>query len=310
MMQRLIIDTDTASDDAVALILALREPSVRVEAITVVAGNLPVDLALKNALISVEVAGTYHPPVFKGMPKPLLRDLYTAELEHGSDGMGEMNLPPPGLTPETEHAVDALIRLAEEAPHELELITLGPLTNVAMACLKAPESLRKLNRITIMAGAGLGLGNVTPVAEFNAYVDAEALRIVLGSGVPIFLVGWDASQGAAFIDQDDINFLSGTGSPIAAFCVRCNQTLKQYNQGQWGKQGFDLPDPVAVAAAIYPDTVLETLDAYVYVETGSQSAYGQVVIDHKHLLGKPSNAVVCQSLDGRAFKERLFKAIV
>src|SRR5512136_564767 len=117
-MRKYLIDTDTASDDAVALIMALREPDIRVEAITVVAGNLPIHLAVKNALISVEIANTYRPPVYKGMAKPLLRDLFTSEFVHGDDGMGNMDLPEPRLVAQPEHAVDTLIRMAEESTGE------------------------------------------------------------------------------------------------------------------------------------------------------------------------------------------------
>lgn len=309
-MRRLIIDTDTASDDAVALILALREPEVHVEAIMVVAGNVPIELAVKNALLSVETANTYCPPVYQGMAKPLLRDLFTSEFVHGEDGMGNIDSPKPGLAIQPEHAVDALISMAQESRGDLELITLGPLTNIAMACLKAPDSMGKLKRITIMAGAGIGSGNITPVAEFNAFVDAEALSIVLQSEIPIFLVGWDVSMGRTFIDEDDIRYLLETGSPIATFCVRCNQSLQEFNLKRLEKRGFDLPDPATVAAAIYPETVLETWEAYTYVETKNESTYGQVIIDYMHLLNKSPNAVICRSLDGKMFKERLFRAII
>lgn len=309
-MRRFLIDTDTASDDAVALIMALREPDIHVEAITVVAGNLPLPLAVKNALLSVEVANTYRPPVFAGMAKPLLRDLFTSEFVHGDDGMGNMDLPEPALAAEREHAVDALIRILTGAPDELELITLGPLTNIAMVCLRAPEAIRKLKRITMMGGAGFGSGNITPVAEFNVYVDAEAFGLVLQAGVPITLVGWDVSMGTTFITADDIDYLLGTGSRSAEFCVRCNQSLKEFNWQRLAKIGFDLPDPATVAAAVYPDTVLDAIDAYTYVETRSETTYGQVIMDTMHLLKREPNATICRSLDGRRFKERLFRAII
>jgi purine nucleosidase len=308
-MKRLIIDTDTASDDAVALIMALREPQARVEAITVVAGNLPLEKALKNALISVEVAGTYCPPVFRGMAKPLLRDLFTSEFVHGADGMGNMGLPDPQLAAAKEHAVDAMLGLIEENPGELELVTLGPLTNVAMACLKAPETMRQLKGITIMGGAGMGSGNITPVAEFNIYVDAEAAGIVFNAGIPIFLVGWDVSMGTTFIDQDDIDFLLKSGSRIAEFCVRCNRSLQEFNLQRINKHGFDLPDPATIAAAIYPDTILEKFDTHAWVEYKNESTYGQVVMDPMNLLGKKPNITVCKSLDGPKFKQHLFQLI-
>jgi purine nucleosidase len=309
-MKKYIIDTDTASDDAVALIMALKEPSIRVEAITVVAGNLPIELALKNALISVETANTYFPPVYQGMAKPLLKELYTSEFVHGADGMGNMDLPDPKIIPEKEHAVDALIRIVEENSDQLELITLGPLTNIAMACLKAPDTMRKLKGITIMGGAGLGPGNITPVAEFNIYVDAEAANVVFNSKIPIFLVGWDVSMETTFINVRDIEALLKSGSRIAEFCIRCNRSLQEFNLQRMNKHGFDLPDPVTMAAALYPDTVCETFDAYAYVEYKSESAYGQVIIDYMNILGKQTNIKVCKSLDGNKFKEHLFQLLI
>lgn len=309
-MQRILIDTDTASDDAIALILALREPEVKVEAITVVAGNVPLDRAVKNALVSMEMAGTYCPPVYRGMAKPLLRELFTAEFVHGDDGMGNMDLVEPSTKVESEHAIDALIRIIESNPGQLELITLGPLTNIAMVCLKAPDTIKKLKRITIMGGSGLSSGNITPVAEFNIYVDAEAVSIVLKSGVPLFIVGWDVSMGTTFIEDKDIAYLNKSGSKIASFCVRCNQTLYEYNLQRLNKHGFDLPDPATMVAAIYPETILESYDAHVDVEYKSETTYGQLIIDYMNILGKPVNAKICKMLDGQMFKERLFNKII
>ncbi len=308
-MKRFLIDTDTASDDAVALILALREPQIKVEAITVVAGNVPLPLAVKNALTAITVANTYQPPLYVGMARPLLRDPFTAEFVHGQDGMGNMALPEPDICPQPEHAVDALERIIEENPGQLELITLGPLTNIAMLCLKAPETVKKLQRITIMGGAGLGPGNITPVAEFNAYVDAEALHIVLHCGAPIFLVGWDVSMGTAFISAAEAEQLLNSGSEIARFCIRCNQSLQAFNFKRLNKHGFDLPDPATVAAAIYPDIILETFDAYTCVEYKNDSSYGQVIIDQMNLLSQPPNATICRAIDGPKFKQRLFQAL-
>ncbi len=308
-MRRIIIDTDTASDDAVALIMALREPDVKVEAITVVAGNVPLQLAVKNALISVQMAGTYCPPVYAGMAKPLLRKLYTAEYVHGADGMGEMNLPEPTLLPAAGHAVDAMLSLIDTDPTDLELITLGPLTNVAMACLKAPETMRKLKRITIMGGAGLGPGNITPVAEFNIYVDAEACAVVLESGIPLYFVGWDVSMGTAFITPEDMQRMNASGLPAAQFCVRCNESLRLFNLKELGKQGFDLPDPATIAAALYPDLTPRGMDVFASVEYRSELTYGQLIFDSLNLLNRPPNARLCTSLDGPGFKAKLFQLL-
>ena len=290
--------------------MALREKNVKVEAITVVAGNVPLDLAVKNALISVEVADTYKPPVFRGMSKPILRDLFTSEFVHGDDGMGNMNLSEPVIKAEKEHAVDAIIRILEENnDKEFELITLGPLTNIAVACLKSPETMKKLKIITIMGGAGFSSGNITPVAEFNIYVDAESAQIVIDSGVPVYFVGWDVSMGTTFINQNDIDYLNNSGSEIAGFCVRCNDYLKKFNYERLEKIGFDLPDPAAVAAAFY-DEMTENFEAYCYIDYKSDTGYGQLIIDYMNILNKNSNAFFCKSIDGDVFKKKLFDLII
>lgn len=308
-MRKIIIDTDTASDDAVAIIMALREKEVCVEAITVVAGNVPIDLAVKNALISVEKAGTYTPPVYKGMAKPVMRELYTSEFVHGEDGMGDMDLEEPVLQVEQEHAVDAMLRIIEASDEPIELITLGPLTNVAMACLKAPDTMKKLKRVSIMGGAGLASGNITPVAEFNIYVDAEAAQIVINAGLNLYFVGWDVSMGTSFINKEDMDYLMESGSDIAKFCVRCNKALEKFNLERLGHIGFDLPDPATVAAALYGDMV-ENYDAYCYVDYTSEKGYGQLVIDDMHIEQKTPNATFCSQLNGQLFKEKLFQLII
>jgi purine nucleosidase len=305
-MRRFLIDTDTASDDAVALIMALRAPNVRVEAITVVAGNLPIELAVKNALTSVEVARSYRPPVYKGVSKPLLKDLFTSEFVHGADGMGNMALPDPASTVSDGHASDKIIELAHRYPHELEIVTLGPLTNLALACVKAPELAQLVKSVFIMGGNGFGPGNVTPVAEYNIFVDAEAAQIVVNSGLPLTFVGWDVSTGDTFITQADIDRLLSTGSEIAQFCVRCNETLKQYNAQTWGRAGIDLPDPVTMAVALHPEIMIQQVRAYVFVEHRSLDTYGQLVIDPYNLLERPANATICGQVDAARFKEILF----
>lgn len=310
MMRRFLIDTDTASDDAVALIMALREESVKVEAITVVAGNIPIDLAVKNALISVEFADTYAPPVYKGMGKPLLRDLFTAENVHGEDGLGDVGWPDPQLTAADGHGVDKIIETVHQFPNELEIITLGPLTNLAMACLKEPTIAQLVKHVYVMGGAGFGHGNITPVAEFNIFVDAEAAHIVTTSGLPITFVGWDVSTDDTFVTTEELDQLLATGSKIADFCVRCNTTLKQYNHESWGKEGIDLPDPTAVAAALFPEIITKQLDAFVAIEHHAPATYGQLIIDANNLLGQKANATICYEIDAARFKELLFKLVV
>lgn len=244
-MRKFIIDTDTASDDVIAIITALREPSIDVLALTVVAGNIGIDQAVQNALVAIDVANTYQPRVYKGMGKPLFRDLFTADNVHGADGLGNMFLNIPDIPVESEHAIDALIRLIEENPYEIELVTLGPLTNIAMAALKAPETMNKLKSITLMAGTGLGAGNTTETAEFNVYVDSEALAIVLNLEVPKLFVGWDVIEKRSFITEKDLNDLKNSQSDTAKFAVRCTESLYEYCK-KLGLNGFELADPTAM----------------------------------------------------------------
>src|SRR5580700_3986594 len=175
-----LIDTDTASDDAIALIMALRAPDVQVAAITVVAGNVPVDQATRNALYTVELCDA-NVPVYSGAEKPLLRAYENATWFHGRDGLGDHNYPAPRQRAEKQHAVDAII----EANPGLVLVTLGPLTNIALAVSKKPGIAARVSRCVVMGGAPCCEGNVTPAAEYNIWCDPEAARIVVRSGLPI-----------------------------------------------------------------------------------------------------------------------------
>ena len=308
-MRHFLIDTDTASDDAVALLMALREPSVTVEAITVVAGNCPMKQAVKNALNCVEQAGTYHPPVYAGMGKPLFRDLETSSHVHGEDGMGNMHLPEADLKQQPGHAVDKIIELAHQFPGELEIVALGPLTNLAMAILKEPELPTLLKHVFIMGGAGLGPGNITPVAEFNFWVDAEAVHLVLEADMQKSLIGWDVCMDETFINREDINHLNTLGER-GEFVVRCTRSLCEYNKNFGdGKDGFDLPDPTAMAVALYPDVVTTQFDSYGYVECKSEKTYGQLVIDQFNITGKPVNMTAVTKINAGMFKDKLFSAL-
>ena len=306
-MRHFLIDTDTASDDAVALLMALREPSVRVEAITVVAGNCPLVTCITNALICVEKARRYQPPVYAGMDRPMLRPLMTSEFVHGEDGMGNMALPAPDLHAAETHGVDAIIETARRFAGELEVVALGPLTNLAMALLKEPRLAGWIKRLYIMGGAGLGPGNITPVAEFNFFVDAEAAQVVMSSSVAKTVVGWDVCMDESFINQADIARLNGLG-PLGQFAVRCNASLIEFNKG-WNKDGFDLPDPTTMAVALFPSIVTREFDAHGLVEYKSEQCYGQFVIDRHKLTGQADNVSIVTEINPADFKQLLFRLL-
>ena len=307
-MRRFLIDTDTASDDAVALVMALRDPDVQVEAITVVAGNVPLDQGAQNALYTVEVSGTTT-PVYRGMASPLLRPFESAQHVHGHDGMGDIGVPLSGREPASGHAVDVLVETIERYPGEITLVTLGPLTNVAMAILHRPAIAGKVQGCYIMGGTGQGHGNVTPVAEYNIWVDPDAAKIVFASGMPITMVGWDISWKYATFDADETARLRGIGTPLAEFCVDIQRALVEFATGKMGLEGFDLPDPITMAVAIDPAVAVDTRRRFVAVETGGEWCRGQTVVDHTGVTGREPNVDVVFEASRERFIEILHQAV-
>ena len=297
---RLIIDTDTASDDAVALLMALNHPDAEVLALTVVAGNVPLDLAVQNALYTLELAGSTV-PVYAGRAEPLARPLKTAQFVHGQDGMGDIGLPLSGRQPAAGDAVDVLVDLiqANEAG-SLTLVTLGPLTNVAEAFSRQPSLAGRLHGIVIMGGTSDAVGNVSAVAEFNIWVDPEAAAIVFASGARITMVGWDISRTYATITPADAAELRRVG-PLGAFAMDIQRVVDTFATTTTGLDGFDLPDPIAMAVALDPSIATDVRLLDVVVETGGTYTAGQTVIDHLGIDGRAPNVHVVVQASREAF---------
>ncbi|MFN8354371.1 MAG: nucleoside hydrolase [Spirosomataceae bacterium] len=307
-MRYLLIDTDTASDDAIALIIAARQPDIQIEAITVVAGNVPVAYGVQNALYTLELCQK-HIPVYQGAAKPLLRPLQTAQFVHGQDGMGDIGLPLRDRLPHPGNAIDVIINTIEAHPYELEIVTLGPLTNLAIALLKEPAIALKIKQCTIMGGIGTGHGNITPVSEFNIWVDPEAAQIVFSSGMNLRMVGWDISRNHAFFDDSDVAELRAIDTPLAHFSVDIQQTLYEFATKTSKLPGFDLPDPIAMAIALDPSIATVTKNANVEVILGDGSTRGQTVVDHNGLVhDKPTTEVVLEA-SREKFLAMLHKAL-
>lgn len=306
-MRKFIIDTDTASDDAVALVMALRQPDVDVQAITVVAGNVPLPQGLQNALYTVELCGA-SVPVFAGCAKPLLRKLETAEVVHGNDGMGDIGLPLRGREPAPGHAADVLRQVINDNAGDITLVTLGPLTNVALALLREPELADKVARCYVMGGIGAGHGNVTPTAEFNIWVDPEAAKIVYESGLPITMVGWDISWQYATFDAEQADEIRRIGTPLAEFVIDIQKTLTDFSMRENALAGFDLPDPITMAAAIDP-TVCHYDRYRVDVTRGEGLARGITVVDRLGVTGREPNVDVAVNADREVFVELLRRSV-
>lgn len=312
-----IIDTDTASDDAVALLMAFRSPDVRVAAVTVVAGNVPVSQGVRNALYTAELCGM-DVPVYAGADKPLTRPYQNAEWFHGKDGFGDQNYPPPRRQAESEHAVSALIRHITANPGCV-LVTLGPLTNIALALAQAPHIANLVSRCIVMGGAATTYGNVTPAAEYNIWCDPEAARRVFLSGLPIEMVGWELSIGPYALDYDEIQRLRDIGTPYAQFAVDCNRSAIEAFYIQTGQRALALPDPTAMAVALEPSICTRYSQHYVLVETSSPLTRGMTVVDRLNVaedacnrdiwaeaIARNAKITVCWELDVARWKDLLY----
>ena len=290
-MNRLfLIDTDTASDDAVALIMALRSPNVRVLALTAVAGNVNVRQAARNALYTAELCGS-DVPVFVGAEKPLRREHQSADWFHGKDGLGDHGYPAPKRAVEKKHAVDAIVETIEANPG-LVLVTLGPLTNIALALQKKPGIATKVSRCVIMGGAPCCEGNVTPAAEYNIWCDPEAAGMVMRSGLPVEMVGWHLCRGEAALNLNDIERVLSLDTPLARFAVECNSRAQEAYFEQTGEHGISLPDPVAMSIVLDPSIVTQQSEHYVDVETTSELTRGITVVDRLNVAGNDRNKIV------------------
>jgi purine nucleosidase len=320
MPRTLLIDTDTASDDAVALIMALRSSEVRVAAITVVAGNIPVAQATSNALFTVELCGA-DVPVYSGAETPLLRKLEIADWFHGADGLGDHGYKPAKRRADQGDAVDALIQTVRDNPG-IEIVTLGPLTNVAMALLREPKLSASVRRCVVMGGAPCCVGNVTPAAEFNIWVDPEAARIVFQSGLPLEMVGWQLCCGEAVLNQEDIDRVLALKNPIADFAIRCNSTAARAFLKQTGQRGISLPDPVAMGIALNPMLCTSSSKHFVQIEVSSELTRGMTVVDRLNVATDSRNKSVwvnaierdrkvdvCWALDTPKWKDLLFSSL-
>ncbi len=319
-MRNFIIDTDTASDDAVAIQMALAAADVHVLALTTVAGNVGLEQATRNALLTVEVMGKAT-PVYKGAAKPLLRPLEDAHWFHGRDGMGDQNYPLAKRAAEDEHAVDALLRLSREHPGAT-LVTLGPLTNIALVLARDSDFAGRIGRCVVMGGAPCCEGNVTPAAEYNIWVDPEAASMVFASKLPIEMVGWHVSRGGSVLDEADEAEILRLGTEKARFAIQCNARAREAYFEQTGQRGISLADPTAMAVALDRTIGLSWSRHRVAIECASALTRGMTVVDRLNVTADANNrdawratinsgatADICWDFDADAYKAMLKRAL-
>lgn len=320
-MRKIIIDTDTGSDDAVALIMCLREPSVEVVALTTVSGNVPVEQATLNCLMSAEIAvGKENiPPVYIGADRPLIRSRVHARNVHGNDGMSDCGLIHPSVKPvEGICACDAIIDMVKKYPDEIEIAVIGPVTNLALAMMKDPETMKHLKCIWTMGTCGFGRGNTTPVSEFNVYADAEAYKVMMDFGVHVYVGGYDLCTSAAAWFDEDTERLTASGKQAARYAVMCNEALARFCLAIGGQRRIDLPDAVSLSPMLWSDVIVKAVSCVSHVCTEHNETYGQVIFyDGGMLAGmgpgfengyygkkEPNCTVICE-IDNMLYKQRL-----
>ncbi len=309
---KVIIDTDTGSDDAAALVLAATSDKLDILGVTVLYGNVSTDQAAENALMTLEVCGV-EAPVYIGAEKPLKKKRKEMISVHGKDGMGDQDLIHPKRKAEDGGAVDFILDTIKSDPGEVEIIAFGPLTNIALAFKKDPDTMKLCKRIWVMGTAGFGAGNATPVAEFNVYNDAEAYDTVLSSELPMTILGLDmVLNEEAKLTKDDLNKMA-QGNKKGVYMSKAFTKLFEFYQKS--EDNMLLPDPMAAACMIWPDMMLETKSCYGAACVGNDDAYGQVVLYQKGSVYEAMpkigayNHKVVTKIDAELFKDNFMSVM-
>ena len=303
--RKIIIDTDPGQDDAFAILLALASPEeLEVLGVTAVAGNVPLALTERNARIVCELAGRADVPVFAGCDRPLHRPLVTAEHVHGKTGLDGPEMVEPTMALQETHAVDFIIEtLRAEAPGTVTLCPLGPLTNIATAFLKAPDVVSRVAEIVLMGGAYFEVGNITPAAEFNIYVDPEAAAVVFGSGVPIVVMPLDVTH-KVLTTRARVERFRALGSQVGQVAADWAEFFERFDVAKYGSEGGPLHDPCVVAYLLKPELFSGRL-INVEIETQSDLTLGMTVADWWGVTDRKANAYFVGDVDAQGFFDLL-----
>lgn len=306
-VRRIIIDTDPGIDDALAIMFALGCPELSVEGITIVSGNVPVNVGTRNALTLLELIGRTDIPVARGAALPLRRALVTAEWVHGKDGMANMNLPAPSIKPVEGSAVEWIRKKLLDSDEKITVVAIGPLTNLGMLYCLNPDAFLRIEEIVFMGGAAFCGGNTTASAEFNIYVDPDAAKLVVNSGVPITMVGLDVTEKTV-IYSDDVSILEGNSSRVADFAKKLLIKAFSAIPGRTEIGGLCLHDPLTVGVAINPE-IVKTKKYRLAVETEGELTLGETIVDDRPYSKVEPNAKVAIDVDSNGFKKWFFRIL-
>ena len=311
-MIRLVIDTDPGVDDSHALMMAFAHPDAKVEAITTVFGNVDVEQTTANARTVLDVLGIppEQTPIFPGADRALYSERYSGSYFHGQDGLGNSNFPRSTRRVEKEHAALALIRLANEAPGELTLVAIAPLTNIALATRLEPALPKKYKRLVVMGGAIHGTGNnrINPSAEFNVYSDPEAAAIVFDMWHGLSLISWETTLDQ-LLSAEQIDELMRAATPRGEFFRRITGHVLSHVTARFGRRALSSPDPLAMAVALEPDIVTRSELRAVTVELAGKHTRGQTTVDWSNYTGQAPNVDVILDINPLRFFELMQAAV-
>lgn len=300
MPQKIIIDTDPGQDDAVAILLALASPEITVLGITCVAGNVPLPLTTRNARIICELAERPDVRVFAGCDRPIARPLVTAEHVHGKTGLDGIELPDPVMPLQDQHAVDFLIETLRAEPEgTVTLVPIGPLTNIATALTRAPDIAARIQRIVLMGGAYFEVGNITPAAEFNIYVDPEAADIVFRSGVELVVMPLDVTH-KALTNRARVEAFRALPGRVGPAVASWTDFFERFDKEKYGSEGAPLHDPCTVAWILRPD-LFTGRHVNVEIELQGSLTLGMTVADWWRVSGRAPNAMFMGGVDTEGF---------
>ena len=303
--RKIIIDTDPGQDDAVAILLALASPvEIDVLGVVAVAGNVPLPLTEKNTRIICELAGRPDIPVFAGCDAPMARKLVTAEHVHGKTGLDGPQLPEPTMPLQAQHGVDYIIEtLRTEPPGTVTLVPIGPLTNIGVAFKRAPDIIERVQEIVLMGGAYFEVGNITPAAEFNIYVDPDAADIVFKSGATITVMPLDVTH-KALTSAKWIADIKALDTDVGRMVASWTDFFERFDIEKYGSQGAPLHDPCTIAYLINSD-LFQGRHINVAIETHSDLTLGMTVADWWRVTDRPANAMFMGSVDDKGFFDLL-----
>jgi len=310
VMLKILLDTDTAGDDTIAILMALRASNAKLVGVTINCGNIRFDQEVENALYTIQLAGASgRVPVYPGARHPILKDWSTVEHIHGRDGMGNSRFPRARQRPSSKAAVDAIVDTINSEPGEITMVEIAPMTNLALAIRKDPSIVKKVKRFYFMGGTNQYLGNVTPAAEFNIWVDPEAAKIVLGSGLPTTMVGWDICMKYGLIGPREYSQVEAMGTKYSEFFIAVNRQVRRFMREERGMDATSCPDSITMSIVLNPKVATEVKRRFVDVDTSDGLSRGAMIVDEMNVLGKRPNVSVVSTASQNGFRRMLFEML-